>query len=140
MFHDTEEWCRVWRKSDSWFQKWHQKFGEFSPNHSKVRKFHFDGLFLSKVYEVWAKKIQKSYLLWHWIVMQNLNKAWPFGFKYCIINLLNFPWSTLKSCTMMGSFCQKHIMFPQEHFRGIISHDTEGWCRIQRKTDLWLEK
>ena len=30
------------------------------PNHWKVQKFHFDGLFLSKVYEVWAKKIQES--------------------------------------------------------------------------------
>ena len=27
---------------------------------------------LSKVYEVWAKKIQKSYLSWHWSVIQNL--------------------------------------------------------------------
>ena len=25
-------------------------------NHSKVHKFHIDGLFLFKVYEVWAKK------------------------------------------------------------------------------------
>ena len=22
MSHDTEEWCKVWRKTDSWFQKW----------------------------------------------------------------------------------------------------------------------
>ena len=41
---------------ESWFQKWHEEFGEFLPNHSKVQKFHFDGLFLSKVYDVWAKK------------------------------------------------------------------------------------
>ena len=30
------------------------------PNHSKVQKFHFDGVFLSKVYEVWTKKPQES--------------------------------------------------------------------------------
>ena len=35
---------------------WHEEFGEFSPNHSKVRKFHSNGLFLSKVFEVWAKR------------------------------------------------------------------------------------
>ena len=29
MSHDTEEWCKVWRKTDSWFQKWHEEFGEF---------------------------------------------------------------------------------------------------------------
>ena len=27
--HDTEDWCKVWRNTDSWFQKWHEKFGEF---------------------------------------------------------------------------------------------------------------
>ena len=30
--------------------------------HPTTRKFHFDELFLSKVYEVQAKKIQRSYL------------------------------------------------------------------------------
>ena len=38
---------------------WHDEFGEFSPNHPKVWKFHFDGLFLSKVYEAWAKKTEE---------------------------------------------------------------------------------
>ena len=35
MPHDSEEWCKIWRKSDSLFQKW-QEFGEFWPEHSKV--------------------------------------------------------------------------------------------------------
>ena len=30
--------------------------GEFPVTHSKVRQFHFNGLFLLKVFEVWAKK------------------------------------------------------------------------------------
>ena len=29
MSPDTEEWCKVWRKTDSWFQRWHEEFGEF---------------------------------------------------------------------------------------------------------------
>ena len=33
------------------------------PNDSEVQTFHFDALFLSKVYEVWAKKIQESSLM-----------------------------------------------------------------------------
>ena len=53
-------------KTAFWFPIQHDDFGEFSPNHSKVRKFHFDGLFLPIVYEVWAKKMQKSCLWWHW--------------------------------------------------------------------------
>ena len=88
--HTTEEWSKVWRKTNLWFQIWHEEFDEFSPNHSKVWKFHFDGLFLSKVYEVWAKKIQRSYLSWHWTVMQNLNKPWPCGFKNGMRNWMNF--------------------------------------------------
>ena len=24
--------------------------------------------------------------------------------------------------------------------RGVICHDTEGWCNIQRKIDWWFEK
>ena len=33
---------------------------------------------------------------------------------------------SLKDCILMGSFCQKHIMFQLENFRGIMCHDTEG--------------
>ena len=29
MSHNTKEWCKVWRKTDSWFQKLHEKFDEF---------------------------------------------------------------------------------------------------------------
>ena len=44
-------------KSDAKFDEklicgFNKEFGKFSPNHSKVHKFHFDGLFLSKVYDI----------------------------------------------------------------------------------------
>ena len=32
---------------------------------------HFDRLLLLKVYKISAKKIWRSYVSWHWIVMQN---------------------------------------------------------------------
>ena len=35
--HDTEEWCKIWRKRDLLFQKW-QEFGELWSEHSKVLK------------------------------------------------------------------------------------------------------
>ena len=38
MFHDTEHWYKIWRKTDLWFGKWHEEFGKFSPEHSKVSK------------------------------------------------------------------------------------------------------
>ena len=33
-----EEWCKIWRKNDLWFGKWHEEFDKFSPEHSKVLK------------------------------------------------------------------------------------------------------
>ena len=35
-----------------------------------------DGFLLSKPYKVWAKKVQKSYLTWHWRVIKGLEKNW----------------------------------------------------------------
>ena len=37
---------------------------------------------MSKVYKVWAEKIQRSYLSWHWTVMQTLNEPWPCGLEW----------------------------------------------------------
>ena len=37
MPHDSEDWCKIWRKIDLLFQKW-QEFGEFWPKHSQVSK------------------------------------------------------------------------------------------------------
>ena len=37
---------------------------------------HFDGLFWSKTYKDLGEQIQKSYVSWHWTVMQNLKKNW----------------------------------------------------------------
>ena len=41
-----------------------------------LKKFHFNRFLLSKVYIDWAKKVQRSYLSWHWSVMQNLKTNW----------------------------------------------------------------
>ena len=77
-----------WRMMESLKKNW--LFGSkndmrnlvnFHPTTQKVQKFHFDWLFLSKVYEVWAKKIQRCYISWHWTVMQNFNKLWPCGYS-----------------------------------------------------------
>ena len=46
-----------------------------------LKNLHFDGFLLTKVYNIWAKKVQKSYLSWHWKVMQNLKKNWRVVWK-----------------------------------------------------------
>ena len=45
----------------------------FDPSTHKPQKF---ALVPCKVYNLWPKKIQRSYLSWHWRVMQNLKKKW----------------------------------------------------------------
>ena len=37
-FYDTEESCKIWRKTDLCFGKWREGFGKFLPEHSKVSK------------------------------------------------------------------------------------------------------
>ena len=38
MSHGTEEWFKIWRKTDLCFRKWHEEFGKFLSEHSKVSK------------------------------------------------------------------------------------------------------
>ena len=40
-FHDTEELCKIWKKTELWFEKWHDKSGKFSPEGLKVWKLGF---------------------------------------------------------------------------------------------------
>ena len=30
MSDDTEDWCKIWSKSDLHFQKWHEEFGKYA--------------------------------------------------------------------------------------------------------------
>ena len=38
IFHDTEETCKIWRKTELWFGKWQEEFFNFSPEHVTVSK------------------------------------------------------------------------------------------------------
>ena len=41
-----------------------------------LKNFHFNRLFLINVCNVWAKEVQRSYIWWHWRLMQNLKENW----------------------------------------------------------------
>ena len=41
IFHDTVESCKIWRKTDLWFGKWHEEIGKFSSVHLKLSKLLF---------------------------------------------------------------------------------------------------
>ena len=60
--HNTEEWCKIWGETGNWLGKLHEEFDEFSPNTLKSQDLHFNGLLLTKVFDVWTNKLQKSYV------------------------------------------------------------------------------
>ena len=72
---NTEELCFLALKSDAKLKEKltlgskndMRNLVNFHPTTQKSKNFTLMGYFCpNKLYEVWAKKIQKSYLLWHW--------------------------------------------------------------------------
>ena len=76
MYHDNEEWCKIWRGFGLSYQNWHHNLTNFDPSTPISQKFALQWLLLNKVYNVWANKVQKKYVWWHWRLMQNLRKNW----------------------------------------------------------------
>ena len=70
-FHDTRVWCKIWRKTDLLFGKWHEEFGT-----RKSQNWNFHWVLLCKVENIWAQNLQGSYVLRQWRMIQNLEKNW----------------------------------------------------------------
>ena len=97
IFHDTREWCKIWRKTDLWFGKWHEEFGKFSPEHTKFSKL---GLSLDPFIQ--SRKCVSLKLKGELCVMIMKNDAKfeiesTWHFKIDMRNLTNFDPSTQKS-------------------------------------------
>ena len=94
----------------------------FHESRRKPKNLHFDGLPLSKAYNVFDEKVQKSYVLWHWRVMQSLKRNWilvpnmTWGIWWILIRAV----ASLRIFTLMCYFCQKN---------------TEEWYVITLKND-----
>ena len=68
----------------------------------------FNWLLVTKVYIAWATKVQRSYLSWHWRVMQILKKDWPVVWKKTEIwQIFTRALESVKIRTLMGSFRPK---------------------------------
>ena len=114
IFHDTEEWCKIWRKTDLWFGKWHEVYGKFSPEHLEVSNiFPLMGSFCAKCILLELKKVQRSYLSWHWRVMQNLKRNWLVFSKLTRGIWLILMWAveSLKICTWWVPFVESIYNF-----------------------------
>ena len=107
--------------------------------HLSCRNFcessHFDGLFLSKVYKIWPKKIQRGYLSWHWTVTQNHDlvvskMAWGIGWTF-IKALKN-----LKNCILMVCFCPKSNVSDRKFERNYVSWHWNVMQNLKEKLTL----
>ena len=74
-----------------------------------LTNLHFDWFLLCKVFNVWPKKVQRSYLSWHWRVMQNLKKNWLVVWKmtWRIWQIFTRALESVKIGTLMGFSCPK---------------------------------
>ena len=66
VYRNTEEKCKTWLGTDLRVEKWHEEFEECWTNTWKSQNLHFNGLRLTKIQNVLAKKIQRSYALLYW--------------------------------------------------------------------------
>ena len=139
IFHDTRKWCKIWRKSDLLFGKWHEEFGKFSPEHTEVSNL---GLLLGPFIQ--NRKCMSLKFTGKLCVMTlkndaNFEEELTYQFKIDIKNLTNFGPST-KICILMGCFWPNYIMFELKKYRGVMFHGIEDLRKIWRKIDLGFQK
>ena len=113
-FHSTTQ------KSESFFS-----MGSFYPKRKRFELKKYRGVILHDTEDWWK--------LWTNPDLTVSKTAWGIGRTF--IRAIK----SLKYWTVMGSFFPQHIMFPLENLIGFICHDTERWCKIQKKTESQLE-
>ena len=110
MFDGTEYWYNIWRKTDLCFQKWHEGFSKFSPEHvQKSKNWDFDGILLSKVENLWAQNLQGKFVSWQWRMIQNLKRNWLVSSKltWGIWRILTRALENLKNLHFNGLLLNK---------------------------------
>ena len=114
IFHDTEVTCKIWRKINLWFGKWHEEFGKLSPEHCKVSKLGllWDPFVQSR--KCMSLKFTRALCL---MTMKNdtkIEEELICCFKIDMRNLTNFDPVTQKSSKFtlwMSSFRPAYIIF-----------------------------
>ena len=96
MFDGTEDWCKIWRKTDLCFQKWHEEFVKFSPEHSKISKLGLWWVPLNQSRKRISLKLKEELCI---MIMKNYMKFEELTclFKIDMRYLTNFDPSTRKS-------------------------------------------
>ena len=127
MCHDNQEWWKNWRRIDLPVQNWHEEFRQNSSN------LPFNGLFLTKVYNVWAKKCIEELCLIALNIDAKFEGKMTCAFKTDMRNLANFHQSMFET-PKIGILSKVEIEL--KIYRGVLCHDNEEWCKIWRGIDL----
>ena len=139
IFHDTEEWYKIWRGIDLSFQNWQEEFDKFWPEHLKVSKFFpLMGSFWDKYILFELKKVQRSYLPWHWRVMQNLKRNWLVVSKLTweIWQILTRALESLRNFHFNGLLLSKVYIVPAKKVNR--SYLSWHWRVMQNLKRNWL--
>ena len=132
IFHHNREWCKIWRKTDLWFGKWHE---EFSPEYLKVSKLELLwGPFIQ------SRKCMSLKFTGELCVMAMKNDA-KFEKKLTCHEFNKF-WHVhskiLKICTLMGCFWPKYIMLELRTKSRLIKSLKEDWLALSKMTwEIW---
>ena len=110
-----------------------RNFTNFDP--STRKKLCFSCLLVTKVYNVSATKVQRSYLSWRWRVMQILKKrclaVWKISLD--IWQIFTRAHESVKIGTLMGSFCPKQKRYDLKIYRGVMCDGNElNWLVISK--------
>ena len=140
IFHDIEEWCKIWRKTDLLLGKWHEKFGKFSPEHSKVSKLElWWDLFVQSRKCVSLEFTEK---IWQWRMIRKLKRNWLVALKliWGISRIFTRALKSLKKLLFNWLLWQKYMMFELRKAQRI--YVWWHWILIQnwRKSDLCVFK
>ena len=137
IFHDIQELCKIWRKTDWWFAKWNEKFDNFHQNTWKCQNWEFDGILLlkventcTKIYrEVMANNTEEWWKNWRGIILLFQNWGiWRIWTKHLKVSEI---WTL-----MVGSFWVKFIMFWTKKL--LRSYLSWHWKMMRNLMRNWL--
>ena len=89
--------------------------GSFCPKYTRFELEKYRGVIFHWTEHLWKIWVNPDLVLW--------KMAW--AIEWTFIRALK----SLKNCTLMDSFCSKHIIFQLKYFTEIMCHDTEGRCK-----------
>ena len=81
MCQNNEEWYKIRRGIDLLFQIETTVWQTLTQALKYLTNLHFNGLLFTKVYNVWAKKVQKCYVWWQLRLMQKHKGKLTFVFQ-----------------------------------------------------------